>query len=562
MAVRSSTRPKDIAAIREAADAEADARYAPALASVRDGGYLLPDQIHALRHRRNRTAADLKAIADDATASPAGRAAAAVALADIRDPAGAERAAAFLTSPSRELQFETVKRLNGGSGEIDWSIPGTREALLGLIRDADEHVALTGAALAQLARIPGAEAAVLTRIDCGHITGRAQWVGALSAVANTPEAAARATQELFHNPPERYWTRSLMYHLYWVCNHRDPAVRGIARAAAREFLLGYLAKQPTEELIAEFALVAGPEDMPFFDEILATARKSEMRAIALGAIARLNPARAVEHVLANPPRRRLDEWSKSILLDCATEADAARVIPLIRPSQRELTTGYSETELERVVNCLRQLGEAGRTELRDWIGHLRGAVRVRAEWALRGIMLRPVLESFVAAGALPGDDDTLMEQLQSCAADDVELDEGDPGLVGQAFGLAGRAVSFHAGNGPIGSDRDRLREFTAERTGDLFVPECPVVETEGGDENTPATVRFLHGDRAFSFETKYYRDPYDVAAVIEAANTALKASGHRERFLALPTLFGPVLILTDPAKFRPVAQRFCLMPNL
>src|SRR5262245_18455033 len=100
MAVRISNDPNDVAAVRAAADAEADALYPQALAQVRSGGHLTPEQAHALRHRRDRAVGELRAVADDVAASPAGRVAAAVALSDLGDSGGAERAAAFLADPS------------------------------------------------------------------------------------------------------------------------------------------------------------------------------------------------------------------------------------------------------------------------------------------------------------------------------------------------------------------------------------------------------------------------------------------------------------------------------
>jgi hypothetical protein len=231
------------------------------------------------------------------------------------------------------------------------------------------------------------------------------------------------------------------------------------------------------------------------------------------------------------------------------------VIPLVRPSRRDFRSDFDI--LERVVRLLLRLGEAGQAELRQWADRLSGNLRTRAEWGLRGITLRPVLDALIAAGALPGDADEVMARMRGTA--DAGVDEGDPGLVAAAFGWAGRAVSFDEGYGPIERDRDRLRLFTAERTGGLFVPECPVVEAHGDAPDAPATVCFLHGGRAFRFETTVQSDYHDVSAVTEAANAALAASDRPERFLILPPdPFGPVLILADPAKYGPVAACFYL----
>jgi hypothetical protein len=334
-----STDPSDVAAVRTAAGAEADVLYPQALEQVRAGGHLTPEQMHALRHRRARAARDLRAVADDVTASPAGRVAAAVALTDIGDAGGAERAAAFLADPSRELRIEALNRMNSGEGDVDWSVPGSVEALFRLIGDADEQVALTAAALASLAQVPGADAPVLARLDAGRVTDRAQWAGALSGVAHTPEAAARAARELFRNPPDRYWMRSLMYNLYWVRHHRDPAVRATARAAAREFCLRYLSNERTEVLVCDFAWVAESEDVPLLEQILATDRSLDSQLSALRALARLDPARAVDRALAHAPRGLPEHMVLRIFLAHATEADADRVIPLVRPSEHQLSAG-------------------------------------------------------------------------------------------------------------------------------------------------------------------------------------------------------------------------------
>lgn len=556
MAVHISNDPADVAAVRAAADAEADSLYPEAFERVRAGRYTTPDQIHALRHRRDRAARDLRAVADDATAAPAARVSAAVALTDVGDAGGAERAAGFLASPAHELQVEVLKRLNNGEGgAIDWSFPGCTEALLRLIGDADEQVALTAAALASLCQVPGASEPVIARLDSGRVTNRDVWVGALSGVADTPEAAARAARDLFREPPDRYWTRSLMYNLHFANNHRDSAVRAPGRAAAREFCLRYLPAERTEVLVGDFGLVAEPEDVPLLEDVVARTRSVNSQLHALAALARVDPGGAVDRALAHAARRPHYDTYLSIFLDHATEADADRVIPHVRPTRRDFTAGF-DIHLDRVVQLLVRFGEAGRAELRRWTDRLGGNLRTRAEWGLHGITLRPVLDALTTAGALPGTADELMAKLRRT---DAELDEGDPRLVAAAFDRVGRAVSFDGGNGPIERDRDRLRMFTAETTGGLFAPECLVVDTHGDAPDAPATVRFVHGGRAFRFETKAVSGYLDVAAVTEAAGAALEASGHPERFLELPPdVLGPILILTDPAKYRPVAARFHL----
>jgi hypothetical protein len=571
MTVHISNDPNEVAAVRAAADAEADALYPKALESLRAGDYPTCEEQHALHHRLARAVRDLRAIADDVSVTPEGRVSAAMVLTEIGDAGGAERAASFLAGPSRELRIEALKRLNDGEGDVDWSVPGSVDALLRLIGDDDEHVGLVAANLASLHKVSGATARVLARLDSGRVTDRANWAGALSAVADTPEAAGRAAQELFRDPPDPYWTHSLMYNLFWVCNHPDPGVRAPARAAAREFCLRYLPDERTTALVGDFCQVAGPEDVLLLEEIVATDRPRGYRWVAVAALARIDPARAVDLALARVTRRPLpDGMCLSIFLRHATEADAERIIRLVRPSPAQLADARSDLHLERVVRLLIRLGEAGRAELRRWVDRLSGYLRTRAEWGLHGITLRPVLEALTAAGALPGDADALMTQMRDAyaraeraRATSDGMDEGDPSLVAVAFGRAGRAVSFDPGDFPTGSDRDRLRAFTSERTGGLFVPECPVMETHGGNFDSPASVRFIHRGRAFHFETRVFSGFDggfdDVSAVTGAANAALAASGHPERFLMQPAnMSGTVLILTDPAKYRPVAARFHL----
>jgi hypothetical protein len=379
----------------------------------------------------------------------------------------------------------------------------------------------------------------------------------LSGVANTPEEAARAARELFARPPHRYWTQSLMYNLYWVSQHRDPAVRAAARAPAREFCLRYLSGERTYVLVADFAQVAVAEDVPLLEEIVANPDSPASKHVALAALARLDSGKAVDHVLAYKARRGPYHGYLSIFLRHATEADAKRVIPLVRPTRRDFLP-EGEIHLTGVVRLMARFGEAGRAELRRWVERLSGNLRTRAEWVLKGITLRPVLEALTAAGALPGDAGALMAGMRP----DTELDEGDPGLIAAAFVRAGRGVYFDVGNGPIMQDLDRLRVFTAGQTGGLFDPECCLAEPRGEGPDAPVTVRFLHGGRAFSFETTAYCFPYDISAVTQAANAALEASGCPERFLVMSRgILGPVLILTDPAKYRPVASRFHLQAH-
>jgi hypothetical protein len=338
--------------------------------------------------------------------------------------------------------------------------------------------------------------------------------------------------------------------------HRDPAVREAARAEARAFCRRYLAAERGDTLVTDFALIAGPEDVPLLEAIAADPRARGARSVVLGALARLDPARAVARVLPHA-RRPLDQWHLNVFSDHAAEADAARVIPLVRPTKRELSAG-GDPLLGQVVRLLARLGEPGRAELRTWLDRLSGNLRTRVEWVLHGVTLRLVLDALVAAGALPGDADALMNRMRGRTTRG-ELDEGDPALVAQAFGWAGRAVSFDVGCGPVVRDRDRLRLFTAERTGGRFVPECVVAEAHGPNPDSPATVRFVHGGRAFALDTTVAGDYGDVSRVTAAANAALAAAGAAERFLELPPdACGPVLILTDPATYRPVAARFHL----
>jgi hypothetical protein len=112
------------------------------------------------------------------------------------------------------------------------------------------------------------------------------------------------------------------------------------------------------------------------------AKASQLHAVT--ALARLDPARAVERVLDHALRGRVYTAHLDVLCGHATEADAERVIPVSRPTERIFENVHASGYLDRLVRLqLGRFGDRGREEVGRWVGWLAGQARARAEWGLR-----------------------------------------------------------------------------------------------------------------------------------------------------------------------------------
>src|SRR5262245_61748138 len=188
--VRVSDDPRVLADVRAEADRRADAQYPRALARVRAGEWVFSEQRDALRHRRDRAAADLRAVLADSTVKPAGRVSAAITLAELGLPDGADAMLAFLSDPSPELRSAALVKLRRFEGRnVDLSPPDRAARVLALLDDPDPGVALAAATVAAERRLPGAADRVAARLASGSVTKPRAWAVHMDEVGDAPAQA-------------------------------------------------------------------------------------------------------------------------------------------------------------------------------------------------------------------------------------------------------------------------------------------------------------------------------------------------------------------------------------
>jgi hypothetical protein len=563
-AVRVSDDPALVAAVRAEADRRADEAYPAALAAVRTCEWVYSEQRDALRHRRGRAVADLQALLTDRTASPAGRLTAATTLADLGFPDGEAAVLGFLADPDAGLRAAALVKLRRFEGRhVDLSPSDRAARVLAMIDDPDSTVALAAATVAVDRRMSGAADRVAARLAAGTVTDRREWAAKLAEVVDTPRQAELAAAELFRDPPRTFGTWSYGYALRPTLRHPDPAVREPVRAALCAYCLRFPAERYSQHLVRDLAEAAGPDQIPVLENVALNATDPASRLYAVDALARLDPARAVDRVLTHARRDRLYADLLETLFRHATETDADRVIPSVRPKETLFTDPLGSDYLNRAVKLLLgRFGDRGRAEVGQWVGRLTGQARARAEWGLRGLTLRAALEEFVAARVLPGPADRLFDEVRRSCEENASgggFDPADPVGVLTAFFQAGLAVTFDAETGMVPCDHDRLVMLFADGTGGLLAPECAIQTWQGGEDDmeVPMSVRFVSRGRVYEFDAENLGDWYDVGAVAQAVNRALGDAGHRQRFIHLhPEGQCPVFALADPAAFLPVAARY------
>ena len=120
-----------------------------------------------------------------------------------------------------------------------------------------------------------------------------------------------------------------MTRRYGGPSHPDPAVRETVRKALLDLCLRSRSwpirgGADDQGLVRLLALVADESALPVLDGLAATAEDPFTRMSALGAVARLRPAEAVDRVLADAARAGRWVYHPEMLAAHVTEADAGR----------------------------------------------------------------------------------------------------------------------------------------------------------------------------------------------------------------------------------------------
>src|SRR5262249_12034780 len=163
------------------------------------------------------------------------------------------------------------------------------------------------------------------------------------------------------------------------------------------------------------------------------------RAYALEALARLQPERAVDRVLAEIRRERPWGMLLSLLRKYAVEEDYERICAVLYP--RSGGKKKRQIKIEEARLLLERLGRRGRQRLARNLNRLDAHARAGAEWKLQGLDVRNALTELHAAGVIrQAPDELLARMARRKGGQDQALDTTEPALLTHALGAAGLAT--------------------------------------------------------------------------------------------------------------------------
>lgn len=535
-----SADPRDIAQVRAQAEKELETCLSRAIRRIESATFPGALEYQALRRRASGARQRLQAVMlDEARPWPV-RVTAANALSRIGDVEGDNFLDQCLRSellPAREAVLQLLRQRQC---RLSLALPERAQAVLAQV--ADPQLSRLAAEVCFAHSIPGLESALLARFERGLPPWPAQaWM--LACLATTPHAIQTALPHLFRERSRRY-ALPLVPALRRTLHHPDPEVREPLRVALRDYLLGFSGSERHRQAFAsDLAEIAEPADIPALEDILKRAKNPITRDLALRGLARLQPERAVERILEQFSRRGPTYHSLETLLDCATEADAGRLLPLLVPEETE-----EPVLLPRVVAriLLEKLGQAGRAALQANRHRLDADARMLAAWKLDGRNLGQTLQELHSAGVLALPPGELLARMSPPA------DLNDPDSFIGALSWAGLVISVRAEEPGRPCDYPGLLLELAARTGAAFDPEWPVQSSEGRD----ILVRFVQGERLFSFKAENRGSRHDLQTVRQAVNLALKEAGDCRRLLSLARHDRLAhFVLVEPSAFVPIAGR-------
>jgi hypothetical protein len=553
--------PGLLAWTRQAYEADLDQRFAVALQQVRCGDPVYLEYRDALEQRAPRAAEQLRRILHDGQAPARGRARAALVLAGLGQPDGEAFLLAALDSPAAGLCAASLDMLGDWQSKVDLARPEMAARIVKLLSSADPDVVRKAVHLCAWRKVPGAEAGLRAALAGGR--GPAvELAEVLARLATTMESVQAALPYLFRRRQEKY-TCSVSSSFHPVINHPDPAVATPLRQALQQDLLSYEGDEDRlgQHWAGDLASVADHTAAAVLEDIVARAKDPVSRAYALEGLARLQPERAVERILAEV--RRYGPWDMllRLLRKYAVEEDYERICAALFPPSgggEERRPGLEEARL-----LLENLGGRGRQRLLDRLDRLEARARQWAVWKLQGLDVRSALAELHSAGVVRQTPDELLARMGEGQGGGGEaLDVTEPALLAGALSYADLTTYFDTGTGFVPCNHHHLIRHFARGSGGRFTPEYPVQtwHRQGEDDyDGPYTVQFIYRGRLYRFAAENYGDYYDVDAVVRALNTALEHNGQRERYLGLYTGDQCArFVFADPAAFVPVAQRYGL----
>ncbi|HEY2587716.1 MAG TPA: hypothetical protein VGI81_18360 [Tepidisphaeraceae bacterium] len=442
---------------------------------------------------------------------------------------------------------------------------------MSLIDDADPEVAATAADLCAFRQIPGTQEHLAARLS--EIRGseprhgyRQDLALKLAKVADRPQVVQMLLPYLFQDRPERYdqWTG---YALRRALAHPDPGVSGPMRRALHQYTLSFTgAARYDQSLVHDLADTADLASLPVLRDIYACATDKVSRWYALGAMARLEPDRALDMVLECVRRDGPYDMLLDLLRQSATEADAERVLAAVLPPENRPPTRPLKESFARLL--LENLGANGRRALEARPDLLDPGARQWAMWKLHGLDLRSALAELRDAHIIEMDTDALLAKMQDAGVrrarelgwEAKPVDTTEPSTIYGALATVDLLTVFDVETSMVPCDHDGLIMTFTHGSAGHFRPECPIQiwhAASDDDFDAPYTVQFLFNGRLYRFGAENFGDWYDVHAVPDALNFALADAGFRQRFIALAT-GGQIaeFVFADPSAFVPIAERY------
>jgi hypothetical protein len=552
--------PQMIAWTRQAYEADLDQRFAAAMGRVKTGEHIFLEFRDALEQRPARAADELRRLMTDEQASVKARAWAAEFLASLGHSDGEVFLLAGLNPTLPDRCTATVTVLDHWSSKNLLSRPEIAARVLDLLRSSTDPAVIKQVVhICRWRNIPGAEEVVCAALLRGQ-EPREELGDALAHLATSAESVQAALPYLFRQRQKKY-TMRLGSSFHRLLDHPDPKISQPLRRALQQYLLTYEGDDRLgQHWAGDLACVADLTDMPILEDIVARAKDPVSRAYALRGLARLEPERAVERVLAEIQRDRPWSMLTDLLQKYAVEADYERICALVYPS-----TSEKKLRLERndARLLLEKLGSRGRQQLLDRIDQFEAHAREWIKWKLEGLEVRQAVTELHAAGVIEMTPEEVMARIKEHHEKSGKpLDTTEPSLLTLALGYSDLTVYFDTETGSLPCKHHDLILDFARSSGGRFGPECPVQIWHCQDEDDykgPYTVQFIYCGRLYRFAAENYGDYYDVDAVVRAMNVALEHNGQRERYIGLYTGDQCAhFVFADPAAFIPIAQRYGL----
>ena len=535
--------------------------YDRAMTQIADGEWVYFEHTFALRQRREKAIADLHGMMENRELLPAARTKAAEKLVALGDGSGEVFLFDSLQSESAELRLAALASLREWDLKVDFSKTDRAHRILALLRDPDERIVKAAAQLVVYRSISGAEEILVPLLERGELENPTPIAEELASVASS-RRAVDVLLPLVLNPDASEFSQSTGYRLDKLVKHSDPEISGPARRALYDYTLRF-EKQRYDQILVEYlAKAAGPDATPVLEDILEKARDPISRTYALGALARLQPEKAMDLLVEHAKREGMSYSIVCLLQQYACEDDfdriAAVVTEWLQKSGRQLGR-------ETVRLFLEDLGGRGEQFVKDHMDILDEDARMWATWKFEGLDLLDALGELREADVIRSAPAEVIARMQATGEEGDEgepVDTSDPDSLMAALMTYGIVTMFDAETGTIPCDHDRLILQFAEGANGQFAAQWPVQFWHRKDEEDydgPYTVQFVYKDRLYQTGAENYGDWYDADAMVRLVNFALETAGQFQRFIALDSS-GQIasFVFADPKAFLPIAAKYGL----